>query len=145
MENKQVDFEAFKKENFSNSSEFFASLFIPKIKRINILEKEKIIIYDINLDEKFTNPLKKIHGGAIGSLIENLSSSTLFYFTKKNYFTLDLNINYIIGVDYDKDIQIIVKCLKSEGMTSFIDVEIKEKDILLTKAFIIKTIISVKF
>ena len=145
MENKMIDLETFKKDNFSKLSPFFITLFEQKIGSVSISENQKIVTYVVNLDEKFSNPFGKIHGGAIGTLIENLSNSSLRYFTKKNFYTIDFNISYISTVDYNKDIQVIVNCLRSQGLTSFVDVEIKEKDAVLIKAFLIKTAISEKF
>ena len=53
MENNILEIEYFKKQNFSNLSEFFISIFGPKILSVSISEKHKFVIFVVNLNEKF--------------------------------------------------------------------------------------------
>ena len=145
MEKKNIDLEIFKKDYFFNLSDYFVSLFGPCVISVSISENKKIALYIVKLDEKFTNIFKKVHGGAIATLIENLSNASLKYFTSKNFYTIDFNINYINTVDINMNLLVFVNCLRFEGLTSFIDVEIKENENVLIKASLIKTAIYEKF
>jgi acyl-coenzyme A thioesterase PaaI-like protein len=145
MESNFIPLNQFKTEFCSNSSDFFYSLFLPRIKSININLPQKTITYFLNLNEPFINPVNKIHGGAIGTIIENLTNSTIYYFTKKQYHTLDMNINFVNSIEINTDFEVIIKCVKSEGMTTFLEVELRDKERILSVGSVIKSIISAKF
>ena len=145
MDNINIDLSIFEKQYCFNSSEFFLSLFYPRIKSITIDNPRKTITYRINLHEPFLNPVNKIHGGAIGMIIENLSNSTIYYFTNKQYCTLDMNINFVNSIDIKMDFDVIVRCVKSDGMTTFLDVELKDKEKIFSNSSVIKSMVSAKF
>jgi len=99
----------------------------------------------LNLNEPFLNPVNKIHGGAIGTIIENLTNSTIYYFTKKQYHTLDMNVSFVNSIEKNVDFEVIVKCMKTEGMTTFLEVEIRDKERILSMGSVIKSMIAAKF
>ena len=145
MENINIDLTIFKKQYCFNSSEFFLSLFYPRLKSITIDNALKTITYKINLHEPFLNPVNKIHGGAIGMIVENLSNSTIYYFTNRQYYTLDMNINFVNSIDINTDFDVVVRCVKSDGMTTFLDVELKDNEKVFSNGSIIKSMVSAKF
>jgi acyl-coenzyme A thioesterase PaaI-like protein len=138
----------FKKDYFKYLSIYFNNIFSDYIKKITIIKKNKangMIIFDVEIDEKCSNPLKIAHGGALATLMENLATVSLYYFTNQKYKTLDISVNYKNQVELNKPFQVYVKCEKIGFTTSFLEVELKKEDEVCTQASIIKSKMDAKF
>jgi acyl-coenzyme A thioesterase PaaI-like protein len=137
-----INLEEFKKVYFSMLSPYFKNIFSNYFQKINLVKvnnQNSTFYYEVVFDEKCANPLKIVHGGALATIIENLSSVSLFYLCKIVYKTIDISINYKNPVPLNKPTIILVKCQKAGANTSFVEVEIKAKDgEVLTQASLIK-------
>ena len=94
-------------------SEFFQNLFKEYIHGINIQKNNNEIIYayiDIIFSENTSNYFNIVHGGSVALLFENISHMILFYITKENYDTKDINIIYkrqiLLNVKYTLKVKI---------------------------------------
>ena len=140
-----IDIETFKKDNFIHTSEFFQKYFLPQIKLITPNDSQKSITFKLNLDDKFQNPMKNIHGGASGFLVENFSNGCLMYFNKIHYYTLEITLNYVNAIKSYEDFDLKVILLKSTGATVFVNVEISNSEGVLVHGSMIKSKNPVKF
>ncbi len=141
FENLNVD--EFKKKYFKMLSPYFNEIFWDYFKKVKFWkenEQNGVFYYEVVIDERCANPLQIVHGGALATLIENLATSSLFYFSNVRYKTLDISINYKNQVPLNKMMQIWVNCQKVGSNTSFVEVQVKGKDEgVCTQASIIKS------
>jgi uncharacterized protein (TIGR00369 family) len=146
---RELNLTNFKEKYNKIHSPYFRDLFYDYINKITIEKignaSRKIIFY-LQLDQKCANPFNIAHGGALVSLIENLSTASLFYFANAYYKTLDLNINYKNQVELDKIIKLEIACNKIGNATTFLEAEIKRGDnTVCVHASLIKTKIKANF
>ncbi len=125
------DVNNFKETYFKNLSPYFRELFYDYIKKIEInkidISTGKITFY-LQLDQKCANPFNIAHGGALVSLMENLSTVCLLYFANANYKTLDFNVNYKNQVELNQIIKLEITCQKLGFATTFVEADIKKVD-----------------
>jgi acyl-coenzyme A thioesterase PaaI-like protein len=146
----ELNVEEFMNKNFKFLSPYFKNLFFDYFKKIILVRdegknKNATFIFDVKFDEKCSNPLNIAHGGALATLIENLSTASLFYLTEKLYNTIDISINYKIQVELNQTFKVYINCQKFGFATSFVEIQIKKGDGVCTQASIIKTKIDAKF
>ena len=144
----EVNIDEFKSKYFKILSPYFNNIFSNYFKRIvyeRIDEKTGIFIFDVEFDEKCANPLNIAHGGALATLMENLATVGLFYFSNIRYKTLDISVNYKNQVELNQIFQVQVKCEKIGFTTSFVEVEVRKGGNVCTQASIIKAKIDAKF
>lgn len=143
-----LDLNLIKEECFKMLSPYFNNIFSSYFTKVSILRKNNqdgILVFELIIDEKCANPLQIVHGGALATLIENLSSVSLFYLCKMRYRTLDISINYKNQVPLDKPMLVVVNCQKVGSNTSFVEVEVKDElENICTQASLIKSKIGVK-
>ncbi len=122
-----LNLDQFKKDYFDMLSPYFKNIFsnyFRNIKFVKVNNQNAIFYFDLVIDERCANPLNIVHGGALATLIENLSTVSLFYLCKIVYKTIDISINYKNQVPLNKPIIIVVNCQKAGANTSFVEVEI---------------------
>jgi len=139
----------FKKKYLKNLSVYYNEIFGDSIKSIavqHISDRSHILIANSILDEKAANVFKIAHGGALSTMIENLSDISLKYFKNIQSRTLDFNINFLKQTELNKVIKIKITCEKMGHITYFMDVQIlDEKEELCCQASIIKSKVNAKF
>ena len=143
-----LNLESIKQDYFKMLSPYFIEIFSNYFTKVLLMKENNQdgkFIFELKIDEKCANPLQIVHGGALATLIENLSSVSLYYLCKMRYRTLDISINYKNQVPLDKPMQIVVTCQKVGSNTSFVEVEIKDQsENVCTQASLIKSKIGVK-
>jgi acyl-coenzyme A thioesterase PaaI-like protein len=142
-----LDISEFKQKYFSMLSPYFNNIFSDYFLKITcqkISDKKGKFIFDVKLDEKCANPLGIAHGGALATLMENLASVSLFYFSGKRHKTLDISVNYKNQVELNQVFQVHVFCDKISFGTSFVEVEVRKGDEICTQASMIKSKIGPK-
>jgi len=145
----ELNLTKFNEKYYKIHSPYFRDLFYDYIKKITIKQTglaSKNIIFYLQLDQKCANPFNIAHGGALVSLIENLSTASLFYFSNSHYKTLDLNINYKNQVELDQIIILEIAFNKIGNATTFLEAEMKKVDnTVCVHASLIKTKIKANF
>lgn len=135
--------ENFKKKYFKDLSPYFNETFAETITSIavqHISDRSDLFIANAILNEKCANLFKIAHGGALTTLIENLSDVSLRYFKNINSRTTDININFLKQTELNKNIRIKLTSEKMGYVTFYVEVQIHdEKDELCCQASIIKT------
>jgi acyl-coenzyme A thioesterase PaaI-like protein len=137
-----LDVNEFKKKYFKSLSHYFNNIFYDYFKKIIVIQndnKNGIIIFDVELDEKCANPLNIAHGGALATLIENLATVSLLYFTNSRYKTLDISVNFKNQVELNQIFQVYVNCQKIGYPTSFVEVEVRKDNQVCTQGSIIQS------
>lgn len=145
---KEIDVNNFKESYFKYLSSYFKDLISDYIKKIEVERIDKNtgkIIFYFQLDKKCANPLDIAHGGALISIIENLSTACLFYFDNTYYKTLDINVNYKNQVELNQILILEINCQKIGYKTCFVEAEIKKDISVCTEASIIKSKMKAKF
>jgi acyl-coenzyme A thioesterase PaaI-like protein len=145
---KELEVNEFKRKYFKILSPYFNKIFSDYIKKIIVerqSEKYGTITFDVQMDEKSANSLGIAHGGALATLMENLATVSLFYFSNMKYKTLDISVNYKNQVELNKTVKIIVNCQKIGLTTTFTEVAVMNGTEICTNASIIKTKMEAKF
>jgi uncharacterized protein (TIGR00369 family) len=147
-ERKELNLAEFKKTYFKILSPYFNNIFADYFLKIEVnrkSEKQGTMIYEVQFDEKVANPLNVTHGGALATLMENLSTVSLYYFKNLRYKTLDISINYKNQVELNKPVKVYVHCQKIGFTTAFVEVEVKNGNEVCTQGSIIKSKMEAKF
>ena len=107
-------------------------------------DNNKEILFKLPVLQNFTNSMRNIHGGAVGTIVDICTTVVLLINDKFSRLSVSthLSVNYLLGISEGNDIYILCKMNKMGKNIGFTTCEIynKDKKLLYTgshnKAFI---------
>ncbi|OMJ78030.1 hypothetical protein SteCoe_22273 [Stentor coeruleus] len=117
-----------------------------KIKSCEIREKTGTILVEIPLGPQMLNVLGSLHGGAIATLIDQITTIAIALFDDRNSVSTDLSISFISPISGgNKTIDVEAVCHKSGKNIAFSSAEIRTNGRLIAKGQHTKCLLSSKW
>lgn len=102
-----------------------------QIKHCEIVNKTSKLIVEIPMIDKWRNDGGAIHGGAVATIIDLITSLLVFILKNTPSVSIELSVSYISALREAKSMEVEAICYKNGRTLSFTSAEIKANGILI--------------
>ena len=102
-----------------------------KVLSVKVVGKTSKIIVELPLHEDWLNNYGTLHGGAISTIIDQVTTMAMAAVDERNSVSIDLSVSFITALQQGETMQIEAVCHKIGKSLAFTSAEIKSKDTLI--------------